>query len=209
LAKKGLSVWICSSLTFIALAHLIDALSALIFNNAIRLLQFYSFIGDKLQAITPQTYFWLSAAASLLLWGTTCAITFENPVETFLNKILSDAKTQGAVESQLLESKSEILDAMFETIESSNETLAQVKDLICNVRTDAKEIQPLKESIEKMKTELNSLRKEFKKIEEKAQFPIVCPTCRKPLLPEFKICPYCGENIKLLPEKMITVKDYR
>jgi DNA repair exonuclease SbcCD ATPase subunit len=155
------------------------------------------------------TYFWLSVVASLLIWGITCAIAFENPVDTFLNKILSDAKTQGAVESQLLESKSEILDAMFETIESSNETLAQVKDLVCNVRTDAKEIRPIKESLEKMKAELSSLKKEFKKIEERTQPPILCPSCGKPLLPDFKICPYCGANIKLLPEKIVSIKDYR
>jgi len=32
---------------------------------------------------------------------------------------------------------------------------------------------------------------------------------RKPLMPEFKICPYCGENIKLLPENIVSVKEYR
>ena len=209
MAKKGISVWIFSTLTFVALIHLADAISTLVFGNPIKILQLYPFLGEKLQTMAPMTYFWLSAAASLLIWGITCAIAFENPVDTFLNKILSDAKTQGAVESQLLESKSEILDAMFETIESGNETLAQVKDLVCNVRTDAKEIQPLKESIEKMKAELSSLKKEFKKIEERAQPPILCSSCGKPLLPDFKICPYCGANIKLLPEKMVSIKDYR
>jgi rRNA maturation endonuclease Nob1 len=60
-----------------------------------------------------------------------------------------------------------------------------------------------------MKTELNTLRKEIKKIEEKIQFPNLCPACGKPLMPEFKICPYCGENIKLLPENIVSVKEYR
>jgi DNA repair exonuclease SbcCD ATPase subunit len=208
LAKKGISIWLFSSLTFIALLHLTEAISVLFFNNEIRLLQLYPFINEKLQAITPITYFWASAAATFILWGITCAITFANPVETFLNKILSDAKTQGTVEAQLLEEKSEILDSMNETIESNSEILAQVRDLICNVRTEVKEIHPLNESVEKMKTELNTLRKEAKKL-EKANFPNLCPTCGKPLLPEFKICPYCGENVKLLPENMVSVKEYR
>jgi uncharacterized OB-fold protein len=60
-----------------------------------------------------------------------------------------------------------------------------------------------------MKTELNNLRKEVKKLEERMNFPNLCPTCGKPLLPEFKICPYCGEDIKLSPEKIIAVKEYR
>jgi len=207
--KKGISVWFFSSLTFIALLHLAEAISVLVFNNEIRLLQLYPFINEKLQAITPITYFWVSAVATFIFWGITCAIAFANPVETFLNKILSDAKTQGTVEAQLLEEKSEILDAMNETIESNNEILAHVKDIIYNVRTEVKEIHPLKESVEKMKTELNTLRKEIKKIEEKIQFPNLCPACGKPLMPEFKICPYCGENIRLLPENIVSVKEYR
>jgi len=209
LAKKGIAVWLFSSLTFISLIHLVDAISVLVFNNQIRLLQLYPIINEKLQSIKPTTYFWTSAASTLILWGITCAIAFENPVETFLNKILSDAKKQSAVETQLLEDKSEVLDAMYETIESDNEILAQVKDLMCNVRADVKEIQPLKEGIDKIKTELGTLKKEIKKIEEKVKFPNQCPSCGKPLLPEFKICPYCGENIKLLPESIVSLKEYR
>jgi rRNA maturation endonuclease Nob1 len=210
LTKKGISVWLFSSLTFIALIHLIEAISVLIFNNQIKLLQLYPFINEKLlQLITPMAYFWISAAATIILWGITCAIAFENPVETFLNKILSDAKTQGTVEAQLLEEKSEILDAMYETIESDNKILTQVKDLMCNVRGDVKEIQPLTENMEKIKTELNDLKKEIKSFEVKLKYPNVCLACGKPILPEFKICPYCGENIKLFPEKIVAVSEYR
>jgi hypothetical protein len=209
LAKKGISVWLFSSLTFIALLHLAEAISVLFFNNKIRLLQLYPFINERLQVITPITYFWVSATATFILWGITCAIAFENPVETFLNNILSDAKTQSTVEAQLLEEKSEILDSMNETVESNNEILAQVRDLMYNVRAEVKEIHPLKESLEKMKTELGSLRRETKKIEDKVNFQILCPACGKPLLPEFKICPYCGEGMKLHQASIITLKDYK
>ncbi len=209
MAKKGIAVWLFSSLTFIALIHLIEAISVLIFNSEIRLLQLYPFINEKLQSITPTAYFWISAASTFILWGMTCAISFENPVEAFLNKILSDAKKQSTVETQLLEDKSEVLDAMYETVEADNKILAQVKDLMCNVRADVKEIQSLTDGMDKIKTELNNLKKEIKKIEEKIQFPNLCPACGKPLMPEFKICPYCGENIKLLPENIVSVKEYR
>lgn len=201
-------MWLFSSLTFIALLHLVDAISALVFGNEIRLLKFYPLISEKLQAITSMAYFWVSATAAFVLWGITCTIAFTNPVETFLNKILSDAKKQSAVETQLLEDKSELLDAMFETIEADNEILAHVKDLMCNVRADVKEIQPLKESMEKMKTEFNTLKKEIKSFEEKLKYPNFCLACGKPILSEFKICPYCGENIKPL-ENMASMKTYR
>ncbi|MEM2118625.1 MAG: zinc ribbon domain-containing protein [Candidatus Bathyarchaeia archaeon] len=208
MAKKGITIWLFSSLTFIALLHLIDAIYAITSNTPIKLLQLYPIPNDKLQTITPTIYFWITTAATLILWGITCTIAFENPVETFLNKILSDAKTQSATENQILENKSEILDAMYETIESSNTTLAAIKDMVCNVRGDVKEMQPLKENVEKIKTELTQLKKELKKVEEKIHFQIFCPDCKKPLLPEFKICPYCGKDVNLLTRK-VAIKEYR
>ena len=208
MARKAVYVWLFSSLTSIALIHLIEAATVLFFNNQTRLLQLYPFIGEKLQSITQIAYFWASAAATLILWGITCTIAFENPVEAFLNKILSDAKKQSAVETQMLENKGEVLDMMCETLESNNETLAHVRDMVYNVRTEVKDIQPLKDNIEKIRAEIGCLKKEFKKLEENMKSPLKCPTCAKPLLPDFNICPYCGENIKL-PEKIVALKEYR
>ena len=209
MAKKGIGVWLFNSLTFVALVHLIDAISVLVFNSQIKIFQLYPFINEKLQAIMPNTYFWVSAITTFIFWGITCAIAFENPVETFLNKILSDARKQGAVETQVLDEKSELLDAMNETVEMNNTLLAQVKDMMYNVRTEVKEIQPLTENIGKLKTELNRLKRGFQKFEENVKHPNKCPTCGKPILPEFKVCPYCGENLKLLPEAVIALKDYK
>lgn len=209
MAKKGLSVWIFSSMTFIALLHMIDAISALVFGNPIKILQIYPVLGDKLQGIAPTMYFWTSSIGVLILWAITCLIVFENPVETFLNKILSDAKTQGAVESQLLESKSEVLDVMLENVESSNQTLSQIKDLICNVRTEAKEIQPLRDAIENLKTEMSGLRREIKRIGEKAELPSVCLACGQPLMADYNMCPYCGEKTKVRRTPLISLRDYK
>jgi ribosomal protein L32 len=208
LARKGVTVWLFSSLTVFSLIHLIEATSVLLFNYPVRLLQLYPLIGEKLQTIPPAIYFWATAAATMILWGITCVIVFENPVEAFLNKILSDAKKQGSVESQLLEQKSEVLDMMSETIETNGELLAQVADTVHNVRAEVKDIQPIKDTVDKIKTELNGLRREVKKLEGKEKLNI-CPVCGKPLLPEFKICPYCGEQQRLKQTPMITVKDYK
>ncbi len=208
MAKKGLFVWLFSSLTFISLIHLADAVSAFVFGNEIKLLKLYPFINEKLQTVTPIPYLWATAILTFAFWGITCAIAFENPVETFLNKILSDAKKQSAVETQMLESKSELLDIMNETVEMNNTILAQVKDIIHNIRTEVKEIQPLKEGIEKVRLEVGILKREVKKLEEKMNFPIVCLSCGKPVLPEFKICPYCGESLKPIQERVVSVKNY-
>jgi len=209
LAKKGLFVWLFSSLTFISLVHLADAVSAYVFGNEIKLLKLYPFINDKLREITPMVYLWATAILTFAFWGITCAIAFENPVETFLNKILSDAKKQSTVETQLLEEKSEILDAMNETVEMNSAILSQVRDIIYNIRAEIKEIQPLKEGVEKIKTELSHLKKELKSLEEKLKYPNICVACGKPILPEFKICPYCGETIKPMEEKIVPLEKYR
>lgn len=207
--KKGLSVWIFSSLTFISLIHLIEATTALVFGNQVRLLQLYPIIGEKLQTIAPALYFWLSVTTTLIFWGITCATTFQNPMEQFLSNVLSDAKRQSTAEAQMVEDKSEILDAMYEAVETNNENLAHVKDMVYNVRTEVKEIQPLAENIEKMKAELGNLKKEVRKLEERTRFPNACSACGKPLMPGFKICPYCGESMKLSRTPVLTLKDYK
>jgi hypothetical protein len=208
LRKKGIAIWLFSTLTVTALIHLIDAASAVLFNNPTQLLQIYPFINQQLQQIPIDIYFYVAAASTIILWAITCLIAFDNPVETFLNKILSDVKNQTTTEAQVLESKSELFDLMYETVESDSETLAQVKDLMRNVRTEVKDIQPMKETMEETRTELGSLKKQIKTLEEKLLFNIVCPACGKMLRPDFKLCPYCGENITL-QEKMLVVKDYK
>ncbi|MEM2318753.1 MAG: hypothetical protein QW142_05000 [Candidatus Bathyarchaeia archaeon] len=209
MTKKGFGVWLFSTLTAVAVIHLIDAARALFFNKPVIILRLYPVDEAKLQAITPNIYFLAAAASTTIFWGITCAIALENPVEAFLNKILSDAKKQSAVESQLLEEKSEILDVMNETVELNNQILSQIKDVVYNIRAEIKEIQPLKESIEKIKTELSHLKRELKTFEEKLKYPNICVACGKPVLPEFNICPYCGETLKPVKEQIITLEKYR
>ena len=209
MTKKGFGVWLFSTLTAIAAVHLIDAANALIFNKPITLLKLYPVEEAKIQTITPNIYFLVAAASTALFWGITCAIAFENPVEAFLNKILSDAKRQSAVESQLLEEKSELLDVMNETVELNNEILSQIKDVIYNIRAEIKEIQPIKENMEKIKAELSHLKKELKNFGEKLNYPNLCVTCGKPVLPEFNICPYCGEPLKPIKEQVIQLIKYK
>lgn len=178
----------------------------MISGNPIRLLSIYPLIGDTLsKTFTPVEYIWVSALVSLLCWAVTCAIAFDNPMEQFLNKVLSDAKRQSTVESQLLDSKAEILDAMYETVESGSAAIATVKDMMCNVRSEVKQLQPLASTVDMIRLEMNELSKEIEKLEGKMKFPYVCLSCGKPLLPEFKICPYCGEDAQLLRSPATTV----
>ncbi len=206
--KKGLSIWILSTFTFITLLHLVDAILAVLFNNPIRILQLYPFIGQQLSQIPLYTYLYVSATSTVILWGITCIVAFDNPVEAFLNKILSDAKQQTKTETQALEDKSELLDLMCETIESNGENICQVKDLVRNIRSDVRDIEPIKLDVEKTHADLLSLIKQFKKVEEKLLFTVVCPACGKPSRPDFLLCPYCGEKLRL-ETKMQVMQEYK
>lgn len=207
MAKKGLAVWICSSLTFLSVTHLVEAIYDVVSGAEIKLLAIYPLVGEKLGSADSLTYLWFSAATSLVLWGITCAVAFENPVEDFLKRMLSDAKKQGAVETQMLEGKSELLDAMYETIESSSATIAGVKDLISNVRTEVKIIQPLATTVDLVRQELSDLTKEVEQLEGKMNYQYLCLARGKPLLPEFKICPYCSEEAKLFKTPVLATSE--
>lgn len=67
----------------------------------------------------------------------------------------------------------------------------------------------MKDNVEKLKTEISCLTRETKKYEESITYPNECPTCGKPLLPEFKVCPCRSENIKLRPEEKISMRAYK
>jgi hypothetical protein len=199
--KKGIIIWIFSTLTVITLIHLIDAVNALVFNNQIQLLQLYPIINGFLSQSSTQIYLYITALTTAILWGVTCIIAFDNPVETFLNKILSDAKQQTIDEEQVMENKGELFDLMYETMESDSETLSQVKDLFRNVRTEVRDITPMKDSMEKTKRDLDKIRTQLINLEEKVLFPMLCPSCKQPIRADFKHCPYCGVLMEFLKSR--------
>ena len=136
--KRCIAIWILTTFTFIALIHLIEAITVTMLNNPIRLTQLYPFIGELLKSMSPATYLYVSALSTAILWGITCLVAFHNPVEVYLNK-------RTATEAQLQE-KGELLDRMYETMESDHETLAQLRDIVCKVQTEVKELQPQKKT---------------------------------------------------------------
>jgi rRNA maturation endonuclease Nob1 len=209
LAKKGLSVWFFSSLTFLSVAHLVEAIYVLISGSDIKLLKLYPLVSGSLSSISPVAYLWASAAASLFSWAITCAVAFQNPLEELLKNAVAEAKQQSVAEARLVEDKSEILDAMYATLENNSETIAGVKDMVCNVRTEVKEIRPLTTTVDLIRLELNDLANEVEKLEESMKYSYVCLACGKPLLPEFKICPYCGEDARLLRTPVIAVTEHK
>jgi len=199
--KKGVAVWIFSTLSFLMAIHAFEAALWLFFGKEAVLLKIYPIINEL--NITPLFYFAISTFLTLTFWGLTCIIALENPIEKFLNHILSDAKKQAEMEAEFVEDNRSILDMISETLTENNRLLAQIRDLTYNVRAELSAVKPLAEGIEKVSAEMEKLKKEIKKIKVEIKKSSICPTCGKEVLPEFNICPYCGENLKLLPQKII------
>jgi len=136
--KKSITIWVLTSLTFIFLVHFVEALTVIVLNNPIRLPQVYPFIGEALSALSPVTYFYLTAATTAFLWGITCLVAFHNPVEVYLNK-----NKANEAEFQL---QGDLIDRMCDTIESDHHTLSQLKDMMRNVQAEVKEMQTAKQT---------------------------------------------------------------
>lgn len=90
--KKGIAVWMFGFFTFLAVLHTFDALIFFTFGVKTSLLEIYPFDVLKMDAVT---YFWASLFSTFLLLGLTCIFAFQNAVETFLNKLLTDKELEG------------------------------------------------------------------------------------------------------------------
>ena len=111
-------------------------------------------------------YFWTSAFSTFILWGITCQIAFDNPVEVFLKRTLAQARQETIIETEAIERKTELLDLMNGTVLTNNLLLGEIKDLIFNIRAEAKEITPIKKSMDTVEAHVAHLKRELKRLEE-------------------------------------------
>jgi len=201
MGKRGITVWIFSSLSFLAAIHALEASLAFFFNTEVILLKSYPIINTL--TITPVTYLLASIALTITIWGITCKVAVETPVERFLDTMLSDAKRQSEIECEMVDDNRSVLDMMCETITENNKVLAQTRDITYNVRSELINLRTLPEETERLSTEIEELKKELKNLKQNFKKPSLCPSCGNIVLPRFKVCPYCGENLHLTPEKVV------
>jgi hypothetical protein len=194
-AKKGMKIWILSTLTVASLIHSIDAAFAFISNSQVQLPKIYPFIGAYLGQIPTDIYLYTTIAITIVMWGLTCLIACNNPIEAFLNKTLTDAQEQTANEQKIMEENSSFFEQIYQSMDESTRELGKTNDLVLNLRTEVKDMQNMKETFEKARGELAGLKKQVRMLEEKLIFPLLCKACGKPLRADFRLCPYCGQEV--------------
>jgi hypothetical protein len=203
LKTKGTTIWILSTLTFFTLIHTIDAAIALIFNNQAQLPKMYPLIGEYLTQIPADLYLYISAAITIAMWGLTCIVAFNNPIETFLKETMSGAQAQVQAEEQIVEKDSDFFDLMYQTMEENKGELARTNDLVLNLRAEIKDMQKVGKAFGETNAAIVGLEKQVGMLEEKMIFPLLCKSCGKPLRADFSICPYCGLEINSRQEAVV------
>lgn len=168
-------------MTFLAVLHTFDAFTGLVFGNKNLLLKLYPF-QNLLGNLDIATYFWISIASLFILFGITCAIAFHNPIEALINRTLAEVELEENPSDGMIESKANALEMISDTLTSNSVVLHSVKDNMDAVRF---EVSTLKSRLDKMEKDVTKIAKLIK-----------CPSCGGEILPEFKLCPFCGELLR-------------
>jgi len=208
---KGVAVWVFGSLTFLAVLHVLEAFFALTLNGSIVLLRLYPFSG-LFGAVNTVLYFWVSLAVASVLWGVTCIIALRSPIDTWLNKILKDSQLRNEEEVNIVSAKENVLDMMNESLICNSVELGNVKDLLANVRAEVVGLRGLQTVVNGVKSDLVSLKASLRKLESDLARSIVCPACGQSVQPDFRVCPYCGEDLlrqRMLLAEAVIVKAHK
>jgi hypothetical protein len=193
--KKGIAVWILGSLTFLAGLHSLDGFLWLTGTESGSLfLGIYPFT-RFFEPINPLVYSLCSLIAVFLLWGGTTIVALQNPIETFLGRVLEDGKKENQADVELLEARTSILEMMSETLQNNSNLLAGLRDVVFNVRSEVLNIEPLRKNVQNLKVDMDGLKKMMKRLEREVKKYRQCPACGRKVLTEFRLCPYCGENL--------------
>ena len=201
MVKRGTSVCIFGTLSFIAGIHVFEAFIALFFDKETVLLKLYPFISSL--NIESLNYLIASLTVTSVLLAVTFRLAFSNPLDNYLNMILSDANKMNEAECELVTDNRSVLDMMCESITHISTVLGQTKDLTYNVRSELANLRPMPEKTERLSAEITEVKKEILKLKQNFKKPNSCPSCDNPVLARFKICPYCGESLLLSPEQVI------
>lgn len=186
--KKGIGVWIFGFLTFLGVLHTLDAVLSFTLggtNPLLKLSPFYGLIYNMFGEIGVASYFWASIIFTFVLFGMSCVIAFHDPIAAFINRVISDAKSEENPVDLHLESGINVFEMINDSVTSNSILLNRVKESTENVR----------DGVNAVKIELKTLGAKLGKMETDLATPRKCPSCGKDVLPDFKLCPYCGEKL--------------
>jgi hypothetical protein len=168
--RKGLSVWILGSLTFLAGLHSLDAFLWLsgIQGEPFFLSNYPQFLAESINSLL---YMVLSLSSTFLLWGGTATVALQNPIEAFLGRVLEDGKKENESDVELLEAKTSVLEMMSETLEENSGSLSKLTDVVFNIRSSVIRLEALNQNVEALKNEVVGLKKSIRGLKPSKSTP--------------------------------------
>ena len=191
--KKGVGIWIFGFLTFLAVLHTFDAYLSLMSGEA-SLLQLYQ-LGYALTNIDSMIYFFGSMSVAFVFFGVTCSIACHNPIMTLYNKILADVEFVEGKVDKAAEAETGLLDMINHSLTSNSIDLHGMKKNLKSVEDSQNGLKVEMAHLTSMLGELrNGLKLSLQKLEMDLARGNKCPFCGKEIIPQFKLCPYCGDE---------------
>ena len=89
----------------------------------------------------------------------TFRLAFSNPLDCFIEKILSDANSVNEAECEMVTDNRSILDMMCESITHISQVLAQTKDITFNVRSELTNLRSIPETTQFLSEEIKEVKK--------------------------------------------------
>ena len=197
--KKGIGVWVFGFLTFLMALHTLDAYLSLMSGEASRLLELYA-LSHVLIAIDVGMYFWGSLSLAFVFLGVTSLIACHNPIMTLYNKILADIEFAEGEIDKATETETSLLDMINHSLTSNSIDLHAVKKGLKSLKDSQNGLRVGIAGLTRKLSEFEAgLEVGFQKLEADLESRKKCPSCGKDVLPQFKLCPYCGEKLPFAP----------
>lgn len=186
--RKNLAVWISGYLTFLSILFTFDAF--FLFESPNSLLNLYPvqaivqvIFGD----LNAPTYIGLTAISTFILFGITCIFVMDDPFTALLRKMVSETQSEANQMDASLESSLNTLEMINHSLTSHDIGLNEVKNVLGN----------LKGNIETMNIGMTRLTEKLANMSRKTKIRMECTSCGNKILPEFRLCPYCGKKLSM------------
>jgi len=186
--RKDLAVWISAYLTFLSVLFTFDAF--FFFrgpNSLLNLYPVYAIVHSIFGDISAPTYIWLTSISTFILFGITCAFVCQDPFAALMKKMASEARSEETQTDASFEQSLNTLEMINHSLTHHSIDLGEVKNVL----------RDLKSSIEAVNIGMTRLTEKLASMERETKIRVECATCGNKILPEFRLCPYCGKELSV------------
>jgi len=186
--RRDLAVWVSGYLTFLSILFTFDAF--FFFggpNSLLKLYPVYAIFHGIFGNIGASTYIWLTSISTFILFGITCAFVCQDPFTALIKKMASEARSEENQTDASLESSLNTLEMINHSLTHHSIDINEVKNSLC----------ALKDSIEAMNVGMTRLTAKLASVEREVTMGMECASCGNKILPEFRLCPYCGKELSV------------